>query len=91
VSALTELTLSGGAGNDTFHLLPQTSVTITVDGGPQPEGGADTLNFNAERDLVTQLRGQLQTQGKPPVLYTGIEIINLINLAYQTFLALISR
>jgi len=49
------------------------------------------LNFDAQRELVSQQPGQVQAEGKPPVFYAGIEIFNLIDQAYQLFLSLISR
>ena len=91
VSALTDLTLSGGAGSDTFDVVPQDKVIITIDGGTQPGGGADQLNFDAQRELVSLQPGQVLAEGKPPVFYSGIEIFNLINQAYQLFLSFISH
>ena len=49
------------------------------------------MNFDAQHHLTTPLPGELLVEGKRPVFYTGIEVLNLIQQAYQIFLSLIQR
>ena len=91
VSALTELTLSGGAGNDTFSLAPLDGIALTVDGGPQPDGGGDALTFNAGGLYAANKQGEIEVDGHPSVAYSNIEIINILNHAYKLFLSFLSR
>ena len=64
---------------------------ITVDGGPQPTGGADELVFNAGDIYASNQQGQIQVDGHPTVHYSGIEVINVITMAFKSFLAFITR
>ena len=88
-TSLTGLTLSGGAGSDTFNLVALPATTIYVDGGTHPTGGADQINFDAQGDFVVNGPGSITADHKPPVTYINIQIVNILNFLHRLFLPII--
>jgi hypothetical protein len=72
-------TLTGGTANDTFNVRAFATASLSVIGGT----GADTLNYNAEFRAVsgdvTPPDGAVESPGVPPLPFTSVETVNILN------------
>ena len=75
VSPMTAFFIAGLSGNDTIDIVPSTSVTFTVDGGPHDS--ADALVVRAQCRAVTQTTTSVTVDGRQPINHAGVETITI--------------
>lgn len=87
ISGVTNLTVTGGSGSDTFNTTPGASTTMTVNGGnpTPPASPGDALNIiagGASNLLLTKtstpsgFQGQYTFGNRQPVNFTQMETLN---------------
>jgi len=74
---LEALTVSGLDGIDVFNVQPSQTATITIDGGTQPKGGLDRLNFDSYGLPFTKSGSVLLTEGGSPSHYLPVNVFDI--------------
>jgi hypothetical protein len=87
ISGVTNLTVTGGSGSDTFNATPGASTTMNINGGdpPPPASPGDTLNVNlagtsshvlTANSTPSGFQGAYTFGNRKPINYSQMETLN---------------
>jgi hypothetical protein len=87
ISGVTNLTVTGGGGSDTFNATPGASTTMNINGGdpPPPASPGDTLNINlagtsshvlTANSTPSGYQGAYTFGNRKPINFTQMETLN---------------